>query len=237
MRIRGVIFDLDGTLVDTNPAHVEAWRRAFADRGYDIPAERIAPQIGKGGDKLVPALIPPDRAEADGDALRKGHEKHFAAIAGRERFRVFPGAAELIRAVRGRGITTALATSSKPDHLKATFQSAGTDFTRLVDAVATAGEAGESKPAPDLVDAACEKLGLPPAACVLVGDTPYDGQAAATAGVRFWGVLCGGFPESDLRAAGAEVVARDPAALLARLDELLDAANESPSVGETVRPH
>lgn len=230
MRIRGIIFDLDGTLVDTNAAHVEAWRRAFAEHGYDIPADRIAPQIGKGGDQLIPALLPADAAGKDGDALRKANGEHFVRIAGESRFRVFPGAVELIREVRRRGLTAALATSSKPNHLEATTKSCGTDFRELVDRATDADDADRSKPHPDLIAAAADKLGLPPAACVVVGDTPYDGQAAAHAGARFWGVLSSGcgFTEADLRAAGADLVFRDPADLLARLDDALDAGNDSP---------
>jgi HAD superfamily hydrolase (TIGR01509 family) len=230
MRIRGVIFDLDGTLVDTNAAHVEAWHRAFADRGYDIPADRIGPHIGKGGDQLVPALLPKEQAEKDGDALRELNGEHFVALAGKVQFNVFPRAVDLLRAVRDRGLTTALATSSKPHHLEATFKSCGIDFRKLVDQPTDAGDADRSKPHPDLISAAADKLGLPPAACVVVGDTPYDGQAARHAGARFWGVLCGGpwFTADDLRAAGADAVFRDPADLLARLDDALDAGNENP---------
>src|SRR5437870_5322338 len=115
MPLRGVIFDLDGTLVDTNWYHVEAWRRAFAAGGYDVPAERIAAEVGKGGDQLIPAVLGQNAADRDGDAVRKGYTQEFRTIAGRERFAVFPRAVELLDALHRRGLKTALATSSPQD--------------------------------------------------------------------------------------------------------------------------
>lgn len=222
MPIRGVIFDLDGTLVDTNEAHVLAWVRAFADKGYDIPADRIRPEMGKGGDKLLPVVIGEEAAEKHEEELKKGNGDHYVKIVAGLKLRVLPGAEALLRGVRDRGLKTALATSSKPEHLEATFKSCGVDFTKLVDETASGAEAKESKPAPDLVHAALAKLGLPAAECAMVGDTPFDGQAAGKAGVRFWALTCGGTTtEHDLKAAGAVAVYRDPADLLAHLDELL----------------
>src|SRR4051795_5439061 len=128
MPVRGVIFDLDGTLVDTNWFHVEAWRRAFAASGYETTKERLAAEVGKGGDQLVPSIIGEDADKRDGDAIRKRHNAEFREIAGRARFAVFPGAVELIAGLRRRGLKTALATSSPGDLLKATLKNAGVDF-------------------------------------------------------------------------------------------------------------
>jgi HAD superfamily hydrolase (TIGR01509 family) len=222
MPVRGVIFDLDGTLVDTNAAHAEAWRRAFADQGYDVPLDRIRPEIGKGGDKLLPAVIGDAATKKNGEALKKGNGDHYKQLAGGQTFPVLPGAEALLAELRRRGVKTALATSSKPKHLEPTFASCGVDFTKLVDESADAGDAEQSKPAPDLVHAALDKLGLPAADCAMVGDTLFDGEAAGKAGVRFWAVACGGTTdEAALKAAGAARVFRDPAELLARLDEVL----------------
>src|SRR3954467_11091159 len=137
MTTRGLIFDIDGTLVDTNPAHVEAWRRAFRRLGYNVSRERIELEIGKGGDKLVPSVLG-DAAEARaGEDLRKAQKEEFLSIARQERFRIFPGAPEIFDALRPRAIRTALATSSDDYHLKATLESAGLDLAGLVDLVVT----------------------------------------------------------------------------------------------------
>src|SRR3954453_20981864 len=109
MALDGVIFDVDGTLIDTNAWHVEAWVRAFAARGYRIPADRIALEIGKGGDHLVPAVLGPRTAEREGRALGETQKRIFLEIAGHERFAVFPGVPELFGALRDRGLRVALA--------------------------------------------------------------------------------------------------------------------------------
>ncbi len=225
MPIAAVLFDLDGTLVDTNALHVAAWERAFARLGPPVAADRLRPLIGMGGDKLVPAVAG-DAVEADhGKPLRKAHEEEYAVGSkAATPVPVFPGAAELVRAVRDSGRKAVLATSSGQAHLKATAAACGTDFTKLMDAAADGDDAAESKPAPDLIQAAVKKAGVPAAECVLVGDTPFDGEAARKAGVMFWGVTCGGlFSADQLERAGAVAVWADPAALLAELPRLLSA--------------
>lgn len=225
MTVRGMIFDVDGTLVDTNPAHVEAWGRAFQHFAFDVPAERIVPEIGKGGDKLVPSVLGPEVEKRCGDALRSAQKKEFLAIAARVHFRVFPGTEQIFAACRERRIRTAVATSSDEKHLDATLASAGLDLRRLVDVVVTKSDGDASKPAPDLVVAAVEELGLPPADCVMVGDTVYDGQACQAAGVAFLGVLTGPANETELLGAGARGVWKDVAHLLADFDRALDLAS------------
>src|SRR3954447_12639459 len=101
MALDAMVFDIDGTLVDSNPAHVEAWRRAFESMGYRIAADRIEVEIGKGGDKLVPDILGQSADERDGDALRKAQPKEFAAIVERQGLKPFPGALELLAALRG----------------------------------------------------------------------------------------------------------------------------------------
>jgi HAD superfamily hydrolase (TIGR01509 family) len=219
---QAIIFDVDGTLVDTNAAHVVAWEHAFRLFGYEVSQEAIHGQIGKGGDKLVPALLGEAVEQRDGEALRKAHGEAFIAIARKVRFRIFSGVHALFAELRRRGLRVAAATSSKQDHLDATLRSSGLELKELVDEVVTKSEAGESKPAPDLVEAAVEKLGLSPDACVMVGDTPYDVEAASRAGVRCVGLLCGGiFGHEALFDAGAAAVFRDPEDLCRRLDEVV----------------
>lgn len=225
MTLHALIFDVDGTLIDTNPVHVEAWCRAFRRLGFDVPVERIVPEIGKGGDKLVPTILGDDGEKQSGEALRKAQKEEFLALARQQAFRLFPGAAEIFSALKERGIRTALATSSDEKHLEATFRSAGFDFRRLADEVVTRDPSEESKPAPDLVLAALERLSLPAAQCAMVGDTIYDGQACQAAGVVFLGVLTGPATEAELLRAGAQGVWRDVGHVLADLDHALEIAS------------
>jgi HAD superfamily hydrolase (TIGR01549 family) len=232
MTIRAIILDIDGTLIDTNPAHVEAWRRAFRRFGFDVPRERIVPEIGKGGDKLVPSVLGQEIEERQGQALREAQKEEFLGIAKRERFRVFPGAEDIFAVCRERGIRTALATSSNDNHLDATLSSAGLDLRRLADVVVTKSEAEASKPSPDLVVAAVEELGLLPAQCAMVGDTVFDGQACQGAGVAFLGVLSGPATEAELLEAGARGVWKDVAHLLAEFDRALELVPSTEAIHE-----
>lgn len=232
MTLHGFIFDVDGTLVDTNSAHVEAWRRAFQLRGYEVQAERIVPEIGKGGDKLVPALLGQETEERHGEELRRRQKQEYLDIARRQHFRVFPGAAEIFQALRDRGIRTALATSSDEKHLAATSASASLDLRRLADVVVTRSPDEPSKPSPDLVVDALEALELPAADCAMVGDTVYDGEACRGAGVAFLGVLSGPASEQDLHDAGARAVWRDVGHLLSDLDRAIAIASLVPASGD-----
>jgi phosphoglycolate phosphatase-like HAD superfamily hydrolase len=225
MALRGIIFDIDGTLVDTNPSHVEAWRRAFKDLGFDIPAARIKVEIGKGGDQLVPSILGQAAEERYGEALRRAQKAEFLKIAEREHFRVFPCVPELFQALREREIRTALATSSDKKHLQATMTNAGLDLTRLADVLVTNDDVQVSKPAPDLILVTWEKLAVSPTDCAMVGDTVYDGQACQAAGVVFLGVLSGCSTESALLQAGACGVWRDTGHLYADLDRALEIAS------------
>lgn len=216
-----VIFDLDGTLVDTNPFHVEAWYEAFRQLGHDVSRSRIVPEIGKGGDKLVPSILGEAGEARDGEALRKAHKAHFTAMARRTTFRVFPGTEALLAELRRRAVKTAVATSSAKDHVEVIEASCGLQIDRLVTHLVTASDAAESKPAPDLVQTAAARLAVGPKHTVMVGDTPYDGEACRRAGVRFLGVLCGGVPTAKLRDAGARAIYIDPADLLRHLDSIL----------------
>jgi beta-phosphoglucomutase-like phosphatase (HAD superfamily) len=163
MPLHGMILDIDGTLVDTNPAHVEAWRRAFERLGYSIPPERIRVEIGKGGDLLVPSILGEELEAQHGDALRKAQKGEFLKIAEDVHFRVFSCVPELFEALRERGIRTALATSSDKKHLQATMKSARIDLPSLAAVLVTKDDAEASKPEPDLLFAAIEKLDVSPA--------------------------------------------------------------------------
>jgi len=219
--VQAVIFDLDGTLVDTNDAHVEAWLAAFRDFGYLVPRSRILPEIGKGGDKLVPSILGEDSDEQDGEALRNAHGRHFVTMAKDSIFRIFPGTEDLLSELRRGSVATAVATSSTKAHLNATLASSGLDLDRLVDHIVTGGPSLDSKPSPDLIQAALEKLAIDPQRTIMIGDTPHDGEACARAGVPFVGLLCGGQPPDDLSRVGALALYADPADLLGHLPEAL----------------
>ena len=224
MPVRGIIFDIDGTLVDTNPIHVEAWGRAFKSLGYDVPVERIEVEIGKGGDLLVPAILGDEAEHRHGEALRKAQKEEFLKLARGQRFRVFPCVAKLMQSLGDRTIRTALATSSDKKHLQGTSESAKIDLCHLADFLVTNDEAESSKPAPDLVIAACEKLQLDRGECAMVGDTIYDAQACRGAGVVFLGLESGGTAAETLIEAGAAGVWRDTGHLYADLDHALELA-------------
>lgn len=227
MALDAMIFDLDGTLVDTNEAHVEAWVRAFAKHGYQIGADRIRPEIGKGGDNLIPTILGHDADARDGDALRVADEQEFVAIATRERqLALFPRVTELLAELKRRGIRTALATSSGEKNLDAVFQSAGTDLRPMMDVVVTKSDVERSKPHPDVMLAALDKLKLGPAQCAMVGDTPFDAISARRAGVVTLGLLSGRTRDpKDLVSAGARETWRDTGHLLEDLDHALQVAS------------
>ena len=234
MALDAMIFDIDGTLIDSNPAHVEAWRQAFDRLGYRVAADRITIEIGKGGDKLVPSILGATTDRKDGDALRDAQKDAFLALAGRTRLPVFPMAAELMAELRRRGIRTALATSSGGEQLDGLFRSAGVDFRELADETTSADDASESKPAPDIVQAAIGKLGLAPTQCAMIGDTVYDAEASRGAGVACLGVRSGGNAPETLMQAGARAVWRDTGDIHRHLDQALEVA--APGATSVDRP-
>ena len=229
MALGGIVLDLDGTLVDTNAAHVEAWRLAFERHGYRVARDRIFVEVGQGGDKLVPSLLGREADAEHGDALRAAHPTLFAKLARENGLKVFPAAAELLRAFRELKLATVLATSSGNDHLAVIEETSGLPVRELVSDVVTADDAKESKPAPDLVTAAVRKMKLSPAQCAMVGDTPFDGESAKLAGVVFLGLLCGGNTREALRRSGARGLWRDPQDLLDHLGDALTFASPGPA--------
>jgi HAD superfamily hydrolase (TIGR01509 family) len=209
---KAVIFDVDGTLVDTVDLHAEAWRGTFRHFGHDIPFADIRGQIGKGGDQLMPVFLPAEELERRGREI----EAYRGNLYKREfmpRAEPFPGVRELFERLRASGQRVVLASSGKKDEVEHYQGLLG--IGGLVDAATTSDDAESSKPHPDIFQAALAKVApLGPGDAVVVGDTPYDAEAARKAGIRTVGVLCGGFPEDDLRAAGCVAVYRDPADLL-----------------------
>lgn len=225
MTIEAVLFDFDGTLVDTNLLHAQTFAEAFAAKGYGIPADRILPEIGKGGDKLVPTLIGASGEKRDGDALRDDHKKRFLQVVADQKVKPFPGALNLLHELKKRGLRLALATSAEPEILEAMEKSSGIKWRDQFEIITTSADAEESKPAPDIVQVALQKLNLSPAQCAFVGDTPHDARSCRAAGVACFGVECGGHEGADLREAGCRAVYEDCAALLEDLDNVLELAS------------
>ena len=211
-----VIFDVDGTLVDSVPQHAQAWQDVFAEFGHTIELEAIRRQIGKGGDQLLPVFLDEGACEQHGEAInaRRGDilkQRYLDRIAG------FPRVRALVERLQADGWRVALASSAKGDELQTYKKLAGIDD--LIRTETSSDDAEHSKPEPDIFEAALEKLdGLDPKAAFVIGDTPYDAEAATRAGVRTIGVLCGGWSEAELRQAGCIAVYRDPADLLAQYD-------------------
>jgi phosphoglycolate phosphatase-like HAD superfamily hydrolase len=213
---KAVVFDMDGTLVDSVDLHAESWTRTFALFGHQIPVDKVRFQIGKGGDQLLPYLLGQKEADARGDEMAASRAELFK----REymsRVKPFEAVPALFRHIREHGLKVAIASSAKAEELKVYKKIAGIED--LSDADTTADDAEKSKPHPDIFRAVLDKLGLWPEDVVVVGDTQYDVEAAAAAGMGTIGVLCGGFPEDVLRKAGAIAIYRDPSHLLAEYDK------------------
>ncbi|HVE74236.1 MAG TPA: HAD family hydrolase [Mycobacteriales bacterium] len=209
-----VLFDVDGTLMDSVYQHVMAWWEAFADAGHAVSAYDIHRTIGRAAEDLVEALL----AHED-ERVVEGHSQGWGAV--RDRTTAFAKVPELLRHCATRDIRVVLCTSGAGEDLEHFVRAIGGDDP--VHAIVSSEDVEESKPSPQIVHKALEAAGVPAARAVMVGDTTFDMQAAAGAGVRGIGVLCGGISEAELRAAGAEAVYPDPAALLAHLEDWLPA--------------
>ncbi|WP_031172410.1 HAD family hydrolase [Streptomyces durhamensis] len=211
---RAAVFDVDGTLVDTNHLHVVTWWEAFRQAGHDVPMHAVHRAVGLGSADLIAHLLGDDR-DTDRDAeLSAAHKALYGQYM--DRLPALPGAGELLRRLHHGGWTVVLATSASGAELGALRRAIDAD-----DAITdTAGseDVREGKPSPEPVQLALELAGAPASQAVFVGDTVWDMRAGSKAGVRCLGVLCGGIPRADLEEAGAEAVYADPADLLGRLE-------------------
>jgi HAD superfamily hydrolase (TIGR01549 family) len=213
--LRAVIFDVDGTLVDSNDLHARAWREALAHFGIDVPFDRVRSQIGKGSDQVIPSLLPADSARKLYEPLseyrsRLFKEKYLDEVHG------FLGVRELFERILLDHRKIALASSATQEELTKLKQAA--NIEDLIDKETSADDADKSKPHPDIVESALLRLKVHEDEAVMIGDTPYDAIAATRLHVRTIGVLCGGFPEADLRKAGCIEIYKDPADLLAKYE-------------------
>lgn len=208
-----VLFDVDGTLVDSNYLHVHAWTVAFHDAGRPVDASHVHRCIGMGSSQLLEELLGADGTGPVGDRVKERHSQVYSGLA--PLLRPFAGARELVRKIAGRGARTVLATSAPPDELEKL--QAALQLEDVLTGVTTGEDVDSAKPEPDLVEAALAAGGVRADRALMLGDSVWDVVAAKRAGVRCVGVLTGGTTEADLRAAGAVAVYDDAAAVLAAL--------------------
>jgi len=220
--IRAVLFDVDGTLVDSNALHATAWREAFRHFGVDLPLETIRKQIGKGGDNLIPTLLPEELVERRQKEIEDYRSELFQHCYLPEVV-PFPGVRALFERLFADDIRIVLATSSKQAELS--FHQNLIACADLVSAAISKDDAERSKPCPDIFEAALEKIGpIDKAEVRVVGDSPWDVKGACGAGLSTIGVLTGGFSEDELREAGAVAVFGGPEDLLANYPGWLSSA-------------
>jgi phosphoglycolate phosphatase-like HAD superfamily hydrolase len=209
-----VLLDIDGTLLDSNDAHARAWVAAFAAHGYVVPFEAVRPLIGMGGDKLIPELtgLHPESPEAKRLGETRSEIFRDRELPG---IRATPGARELLEHMRARGLELVVATSAKADEVQALLRQAG--VADLIAAASSADDAERSKPDPDIVRAALSAVRRPASHSLMLGDTPYDVEAATRARVPIIALRCGGWDDAALE--GATEIYDDPADLLAHYEE------------------
>jgi membrane protein len=210
---KAILFDIDGTLVDSNNFHVLAWAEAFHAAGHDFRLSELHAHIGKGADNYVQALIPEasdEQAEELGDAHGKLFRKHYF-----DRLQPFPSARDLLTRCKEEGLTVVLASSASAEELDHHLDVLG--VREIVDGFTSADDVGHSKPCPDIFEAAAKKAGVAPDEALVVGDTPFDIKAAQNAGMKAIAVRSGLF--SDEQLAGAIAIYDDVAELLARFDD------------------
>jgi len=212
-KLAGVLLDVDGTLVDSNRAHAAAWLDAFERHHKQVSPAEVRRAIGMGGDKIVRALAGVSPESSEGQAILSTRSRIFQ-VKYLPTVRPFPRARQLVQRIRREGLMVAVASSAERAEVRGLLEMAG--VADLIERTASADDAEASKPEPDIVAAALEQLELPPSAAMMLGDTPYDCEAAARAGVRMIGVLSGGWAAGDLHPVVA--VYRDVAELFAEFD-------------------
>lgn len=209
--LKGVLLDIDGTLLDSNDAHAAAFTRAFAEHGVDIPFDHVRPLVGMGSDKLIPSLTGFEHDTPEGTAIverKKGifEERYLSQL------KPTPGARALLMRLLAEDLTLVVATSAGDDEMKGLLRQAGIED--LIHDATSSGDVKSSKPDPDVIGAAIKKSKLKAGQLVMLGDTPYDVEAAGKAGVRTIALRCGGWWNDDIFKE-AMAIYDDPADLLA----------------------
>ena len=212
--LKAVLFDVDGTLVDSNDAHARAWVEAFAESNITVEFAEVRKCIGMGGDKLMPAVSGIEEESPRGQRIGKRRGEIFTAKL-LPHIRPFPDAARLVEAVKAQGLTAVAASSAQKDELGKLLAIAGVET--LMDDETSSDDAEESKPAPDIIEAALKRAGAKANEAIMIGDTPYDVEASRRAGVPVIAFRSGGWGDADL--AGAIAIYDGPADLLQQLED------------------
>lgn len=207
--LRGVLFDIDGTLVDSNEAHARSWVDTLHEAGYEVPFEVLWPMIGMGGDKVLPAAAGIEIDSELGKALSKRRWEIFQRDY-LPNLRPTRGARDLVQRMKDDGLELIVASSANGEELGALMEAA--NVHDLFEKTTSSSDAEESKPDPDIVQAAVKKSGMKPEELIMLGDTPYDVQAAIGAHVNLVGLLCGGWTAIEL--SGATAIYSDPSDVL-----------------------
>ncbi|MEZ2389550.1 HAD family hydrolase [bacterium RCC_150] len=215
LKQRGVLFDVDGTLVDTTYLHTLSWWQAIRRQGMDIPMASIHRHIGMGGDKILSRLLPLSIGDDVRDTIKSDHGAVFSTFW--PAIRAFDSARALLRSCADSGLKVALATSAQERDLK--VLRTVLDAEAWIDCATSSADASESKPSPDILKAALKRLELDAEDVVFVGDSVWDVEAAARLGIGTIALTCGGVSEAELRSAGAIEVYEDPHALLHGLED------------------
>ena len=213
---KALLCDIDGTLVQSNWLHAEAWQVAFAAMGLDLELEAIRRQIGKGGDELIPVFVPWWKRKQVEEPL-KAYRKFVFQHGLRQKVEPIAGVRDLLQRVHAAGIKVAVATSSKKDDLEVLLAVA--KIEDLIDEQTTSDDADRAKPHPDIFASVLKKLGAAPEECLALGDTPYDAESAGKAGIRTIGVMTGGWSREELFDAGCIEVYESAGDLLAHFDD------------------
>jgi HAD superfamily hydrolase (TIGR01549 family) len=212
---KGAIFDVDGTLVDSNDAHAHAWREAMQEVGYTIPLEKVRPFIGMGGDKVLPAVLGISKSSKQGQQISERRKAIF-----KQKYlptlKAFPSAKELLEHIYNQGLKMFIATSAEADELVALLHVIGPDVENLFDAIVSSKDTSQSKPDPDIMHAVLERSHLVPHALVMIGDTLYDIEAAEKEAIDTIAFRCGGWSDNDLK--NAIAIYDGPADLLTHYD-------------------
>jgi HAD superfamily hydrolase (TIGR01509 family) len=209
-QIQAVLIDVDGTLVLSNDIHAQSWVDAFAVAHYDISFDQVRPLIGMGGDQVIPRLVPGLSDEAGPGKQITDYRKQLILHKYADQFVPTKGARQLIQKLRESGLKLIVASSASSEELQVLLKAAQVDD--LLPEATTSSDAKASKPAPDIVEAALAKIQIPAEQVIMLGDTPYDVEAAGKAGVRMIALRCGGF--SDQALSHAVAIYNDPADLL-----------------------